>query len=169
MSTPSSHSHEHGHESGGHEAHDGAHHTNYVKIWAMLLVLLGVSLAGPELGIRTVTLLTAFGIAVVKAYMVAKYFMHLNIERRFVVQLLTVCLGLMMLFFLATAPDVMKHWGMNWRNESAKNANIPEATHHAEGGEHAAAGHEAVPAHEAAPAHQAAPAHEAAPAHGAGE
>lgn len=158
MSAPSPHSHEH-----QPDAHGGAHATNYVKIWAILLVLLAVSLIGPELGIRTVTLLTAFGIAVVKAYMVAKYFMHLNIERRFVVQLLVVCLGLMTLFFLATAPDVMKHWGMNWRNESAKNANIPEAVHHEAGAE---AGHEAAPAgHEAAPA-----AHEAAPAaHGAGE
>jgi len=140
MSTPSSHSHEH-----GHEAHGEAHHTNYVKVWGILLVLLAISLIGPELGIRVVTLLTAFGIALVKAYIVAKYFMHLNIERRFVVQLLTVCLGLMVLFFLATAPDVMKHWGMNWRNDSAKNANIPEAPHHEAGG------------------------HEAAPAHGAGE
>ena len=156
MSAPSSHSHEHGHGNADH-AHGEAHHTNYVKIWAILLVLLAVSLIGPELGIRIVTLLTAFGIAVVKAYMVAKYFMHLNIERRFVVQLLTVCLGLMVLFFLATAPDVMKHWGMNWRNDSAKNANIPEAPVHHDGGQ------------AAAPAAEAAPATEAAPAHGAGE
>jgi len=110
--------------------HAAAHHTNYVKIWAILLVLLAVSLAGPELGIRSVTLMTAFGIAVVKAYLVAKHFMHLDIERRFVVQLLTVCLGLMLLLFVATAPDIMKHWGANWRNDSAKNANIPEAAHH---------------------------------------
>jgi caa(3)-type oxidase subunit IV len=157
MSPSAPHSHDHGHDD-GHGAHGEAHHTNYVKIWAILLVLLVVSLAGPELGIRVVTLLTAFGIAVVKAYMVAKYFMHLNIERRFVVQLLTVCLGLMVLFFIATAPDVMKHWGMNWRNESAKNANIPEV-HHVEGEAGGAAEHGAAPVeHGAAPA-----------AHGAGE
>ncbi len=122
--------------------HAAAHHTNYVKIWAILLVLLAVSIAGPELGIRSVTLLTAFGIALVKAYMVAKYFMHLDIERSFVVKLLTVSLGLILVFFLGTAPDIMKHWGANWRNDSAKLAHIPEAAHH----EVPAASHEAAPA-----------------------
>ena len=38
-----------------------------------------VSVVGPMLGIRAVTLITAFGIALVKAYLVAKNFMHLNV------------------------------------------------------------------------------------------
>ena len=120
------------------EAHGEHHHPNYVKVWAILLCLLVVSVTGPMLGIRLVTLLTAFGIAIVKAYLVAKNFMHLDIEKKFVVQLLVVCLALVTLFFLATSPDVMKHWGMNWRNASAKNANIPEVIHHegAEAGAH---------------------------------
>lgn len=145
-----------------HGAEHAGHHTNYVKIWAILVGLLVVSVVGPMLEIRIVTLLTAFGIAIVKAYMVAKYFMHLDIERTFVVKLLAVCLGLMFLFFTATSPDIMKHWGMNWMNDSAKNANIPEPVHH-EGGEAAAAGHGAeAPAGEHAPAGHApaeAPAH----------
>ena len=29
------------------------HHPNYVKIWAILVVLLGISVIGPELGIRS--------------------------------------------------------------------------------------------------------------------
>ena len=45
-------------------------------------MLLVVSVAGPMLEIKIVTLITAFGIAVVKAYLVAKNFMHLNIEQR---------------------------------------------------------------------------------------
>ena len=139
----------HGHE---HTADHAGHHTDYVKIWGILVVLLVVSVTGPMLEIRIITLLTAFGIAVVKAFLVAKYFMHLDIEKTFVVKLLVVCLGLMMLFFAATAPDIMKHWGANWRNESAKNANIPEV-HHEAGGEPAAAHGEAAPAHGEAPAH----------------
>jgi len=63
---------------------DNGHHTNYVKIWAVLLVLLCVSLIGPEFGIRWVTLLTAFGIAIVKAYIVADKFMHINEMPRFI-------------------------------------------------------------------------------------
>ena len=67
----------------------GAHaHPNYVKIWVLLLVLLVVSIIGPELGIPWLTLLTAFGIALVKTYYVAAYFMHLNFEKKSVL-----CLG----------------------------------------------------------------------------
>jgi caa(3)-type oxidase subunit IV len=90
------------------------HEVNYVKIWAILLALLVVSIAGPFLGIKIVTLITAFGIAIVKAYLVAKNFMHLNIEPRYAVYLLTTMLVFMLLFFAGAAPDVMKHEGRNW-------------------------------------------------------
>ena len=42
-------------------------HTHYIRIWAILCALLVVSVAGPMVGIRFVTLVTAFGIAIVKA------------------------------------------------------------------------------------------------------
>jgi caa(3)-type oxidase subunit IV len=90
------------------------HETNYVKIWGILLVLLAVSIAGPTLEIKAVTLITAFGIALVKAYLVAKNFMHLNIEPRFAVYLLCTVLVFMLLLFAGAAPDVMKHEGTNW-------------------------------------------------------
>ena len=51
-------------------------HPNYVKIWAILLGLLAVSVAGPFLGIWWVTLITAFGVALVKAYLVSANFMR---------------------------------------------------------------------------------------------
>ena len=89
-------------------------HPNYVKIWVILLVLLAISVAGPFLGINIVTLITAFGIAIVKAYLVAKNFMHVNIEQRYVAYLLGTALVLMLLFFAAVAPDVMKHEGDQW-------------------------------------------------------
>ena len=90
------------------------HDTNYVKIWAILLCLLVVSVLGPFLGIKIVTLFTAFGIALVKAYLVAKNFMHLNLEPRYVVYLLTTMLVFMLLFFAGVAPDVMQDEGSNW-------------------------------------------------------
>ena len=46
-------------------------HPNYIKIWYWLLVLLAVSVAGPMLEIPAITIITAFGIATVKAYLVA--------------------------------------------------------------------------------------------------
>jgi caa(3)-type oxidase subunit IV len=93
-----------------------AHHddSHYWKIWGILCGLLLVSVVGPMLEIRVVTLITAFGVAIVKAYMVAKNFMHLNIESRWVVYLLITMLIFMLLFFAGVAPDVMKWEGDNW-------------------------------------------------------
>ena len=77
-------------------AHAAPHHAprNYVGIWALLCVLLAVSIIGPMFEIRLVTLLTAFGVAIVKAYLVAKNFMHLDIERRWVGYILLAMLAL---------------------------------------------------------------------------
>jgi caa(3)-type oxidase subunit IV len=97
------------------EAAEVHEHPNYVKVWATLLLLLVISIAGPFLGIKVVTLITAFGIAIVKAYMVAKNFMHLNIERQYVVYLIMTMLIFVLLFFAGTSPDVMKWEGNNWK------------------------------------------------------
>jgi caa(3)-type oxidase subunit IV len=102
-----------------HAAHAAHTHPNYVKIWAILVVLLGVSIVGPLLGMMWLTLVTAFGIAVVKALMVAAYFMHLNIERTYIKQLLLVLLGLIVLLFAGVAPDIMKPSGRNWAQQPA--------------------------------------------------
>ncbi len=105
------------------------HHPNYVKIWGILLVLLAVSIAGPTLEIKAVTLITAFGIAIVKAYLVAKNFMHLNIEPRYAVYLLCTVLVFMLLFFAGAAPDVMKHEGTNWVKPAIETESAPSAHH----------------------------------------
>jgi caa(3)-type oxidase subunit IV len=135
-------------------AHDAGHgHTNYVKIWAILLGLLVVSVAGPFIGIRVVTLITAFGIAIVKAYMVARYFMHINIEKKYVIYLVGTMIVLMMLMVGAVSPDVMHHEGANWHNQAAadvvkKGMAEGEAAEHEGGhGEHHEGGGEA-PKHE---------------------
>lgn len=106
------------------------HHPNYVRIWAILLVLLVISVLGPFIGIRSVTLLTAFGIAFVKAYLVAKHFMHLNVQPRYVVYLLSTVLAFMLLFFAAVAPDVMKSEGSGWTKPSYQEASTPQAEPH---------------------------------------
>jgi caa(3)-type oxidase subunit IV len=94
-------------------------HTNYVKIWGILLALLVVSVVGPLLEIRVLTLITAFGIAVVKAYIVVKYFMHIAIEKKYVAYLVGSMIVLMVLMVGAVAPDVMHHEGANWHNQAA--------------------------------------------------
>ncbi|MAE96995.1 MAG: caa(3)-type oxidase subunit IV [Deltaproteobacteria bacterium] len=94
-----------------HEEHSEQH---YIRIWAILLALLVVSILGPMLEIQAVTLVTAFGIALVKAYLVVKHFMHLNVQPQYVTYLLATALVFMLLLFAGTAPDVMKWEGQHW-------------------------------------------------------
>jgi caa(3)-type oxidase subunit IV len=94
------------------EAH--VQHPNYVKVWAILVALLIVSVLGSMSHIREVVLIAAFGVAVVKAYLVASNFMHLNVEKRWVPYLLIMCLLFVAILFAGVAPDVMKHAGQNW-------------------------------------------------------
>jgi caa(3)-type oxidase subunit IV len=91
----------------------------YVKWWAILLGLLIISIIGPELGIKWVTLVTAFGIAIVKALIVAAYFMHLNIEKKYIHYMLYSMLLFVFMFFAGVAPDIMNREGRNWVNSSA--------------------------------------------------
>ena len=74
-----------------------------------------ISIIGPMAEIRLLTLITAFGIAVVKAYLVAKNFMHIDMTQRYVSYLVATCLVFMLLFFAGVAPDVMKAEGTQWR------------------------------------------------------
>jgi caa(3)-type oxidase subunit IV len=101
---------------------EAVHHPNYVKIWAILVALLIVSVLGSMTGIRPVILVAAFGVAVVKAFLVAKNFMHITVEKRFVPYLLLVCLAFIVILFAGVAPDIMKHDGLRWSNDAAKHA-----------------------------------------------
>ena len=140
---------------------------HYVKIYLILLGLLVISIVGPEvaprlgegqfpgLGIRVVTfvtLVTAFGIAVVKAWLVVKHFMHLSIERPIAKWFLAASVLLMALFWGGIAPDVQNHSGANWENVAAQAAvarGLSEPEAHGNEGE----AHDAGAAGEAGAAH----------------
>jgi caa(3)-type oxidase subunit IV len=136
---------------GRHDAHaaHGGHHVNYVKVWAWLVALLVVSVVGPMLEIRVITLITAFGVALVKAYIVARNFMHLNVEKKIVHWALGAALILMVLLYGGVAPDVEKGTGQNWRKDAgwheqgSAGAHGDGADHEAggEGSEHGTTGH----------------------------
>jgi len=93
-------------------------HPNYVKVWAILVALLGVSILGPMTGIRAVMLIAAFGVALIKAYLVAKNFMHVNVQRPIVHFVLGMALLLMVVLYAGLAADVQKDVGRNWRKTS---------------------------------------------------
>jgi caa(3)-type oxidase subunit IV len=134
-------SHDHAHDAHGHggEHHEEHIHSvqHYVQVWAGLVVLFFISVAGPMVGIKLLTLITAFGIAIVKASMVVKFFMHLDVEKRFVHYFLATSLAFMFLFFAAVAPDVMKHQGTHWVNVAAQDTIEKELANVAPEGEHA--------------------------------
>ena len=108
------------HAAHGHKEHAHAHTPMYyVKIWGLLLVLLIISILGPMLGNKILTLITAFGIAIVKATIVAAFFMHLNIEKRYVWYMLFGMLLMVGLFYMGVAADINKVDGRNWINQSS--------------------------------------------------
>jgi caa(3)-type oxidase subunit IV len=116
--------------------HAAHHPINYVRIWFILVALLIVSVAGPMLGHPIITLITAFGIACVKAVMVARNFMHINLEQRYISYAILTVLVFVFLFFAGTSPDVMKAEGSGWVKPSwqaaasAANASEGGAAHH---------------------------------------
>jgi caa(3)-type oxidase subunit IV len=134
---------------GAHDPHsEAAHLSHYKKIYVTLVVLFLVSWAGPTIGdlvhSKALVLVTAFGIALVKAYLVCANFMHLNVEKKYITYLLTTALVFMFLFYAGAGPDVMEHHGRNWVNVAAQQeilrAQEAAKTEHAEGhesGEHA--------------------------------
>jgi caa(3)-type oxidase subunit IV len=140
------------------EHHDDGHHVDYKKIYITLLILLVISVVGPFFEILWVTLITAFGIAIVKATLVVQNFMHLKVERAIIKWMLATSLVLMGLLFFGVAPDVMKHEGSRWVNVAALAAidrGIPldekyggDATHAEDGedGDHAEDGEATEPA-----------------------
>ena len=121
------------------------HHTNYVKIWAILVGLLVVSVLGPMLGHPVLTLITAFGIALVKAYLVAKNFMHLDVQKPIVHWALGLALVFMVLMYAGVMPDVGRDSGERWKKTAGWHYHpAPHAEH---GGKAAKEGGEGASGH----------------------
>lgn len=109
------------------------HEWFYFKTWGILTVLFIISFVGPFVGealnLWILTMITAFGIAVVKAGLVIVRFMHLFDEPKFIWQMNVTALVFMGLFFFWVAPDVMHHVGRNWDNQAGA---APTTTAHIE-------------------------------------
>jgi caa(3)-type oxidase subunit IV len=134
------------------DGHDDGHHVNYFGIYIALLVLFAISVAGPMVGevtgITWITLITAFGIAVVKARLVINNFMHLKWEKRIMKWMLSTSVILVLLMVAGVSPDVLNHEGNNWVNLAAQAAveRGLDGDDHGEGEEGVTEVVEAVPA-----------------------
>ena len=94
------------------EAIDTAHsHPPYVTIWAVLIVLLMVSLGFGYLGNPVLATVLILSVATAKALLVLAYLMHLKFEPLFVSMILIagfICLGILMGVLL---PDIVFVYG----------------------------------------------------------
>ena len=105
----------------------GAHaHPNYIKIWFWLLILLAISVAGPMLEIPWITVVTAFGIAAVKTFMVAAKFMHLQFEKKMIWYLLIISVTFLGVFYFGVAADIMNSSGQQWKDCIADNTCVEQ-------------------------------------------
>jgi caa(3)-type oxidase subunit IV len=132
------------------------YHVNYKKIYIILLVLLAISIAGPTLGVPWLTLITAFGIAIVKATLVVQNFMHLKWEQKIMKWVLLASVVIVGLFWAAVEQDVKAHDGQRWTNDAAKAAverGIEAPHHEAPASEDSAKAEHGAPADSAKQAH----------------
>jgi caa(3)-type oxidase subunit IV len=131
----------------GHGAHGHSHEAHYVRIWAILVALLLVSYFGPmvamKFGWHWLLLTTAFGVAVIKAYMVAKNFMHINVEQPIIHFMMITGVALMVLLYGAVSPDIQRGAGQHWQKDAGFHHSFTTSKpHHAGGHEEAAPSHE---------------------------
>jgi caa(3)-type oxidase subunit IV len=86
---------------------DSPSHPNYVLIWGILVAALVVSVGMGYMQIPVVAVVLIFTVAIVKAYLVASYFMHLKFEPFFVVAIVVVGLVCLYFLFFGLVPDIV--------------------------------------------------------------
>ncbi len=89
----------------------GRHHPHYVAVWAVLVALLVVGIVATTLGRRVLGAVLVFGVAALKALLVAVYFMHVGQEPRLVRIVLYGGLALVVIVILGLVPDIVYVYG----------------------------------------------------------
>ena len=104
------------------------HGTNYyVKIYATLVAsVASVIVVGPIIG----NFFAIMGVALVIAVFKASFFLHLNVEKRWVWLYLITALVCLFAFFFGSARDVLMHEGMSWKRCNAMNEQTRERIAH---------------------------------------
>jgi cytochrome c oxidase subunit 4 len=78
----------------------------YVKVFAALVVLTGLTVTIGYLGLGAASLMVAITIAVIKAGFVIGFFMHLRYENRFLAVIFFASVLFLLIFFALTFADV---------------------------------------------------------------
>jgi cytochrome c oxidase subunit 4 len=94
-----------------HSQFSEARHVNYVRVWGVLIAALVVSLLLALAHQQAIAAALIFAIAIVKALIVAGYYMHLKFEPRYIV--ITAVAGLITLsiLFIGLFYDIVQVYG----------------------------------------------------------
>ncbi len=88
------------------------HHPSYVTIWAWLVALLGVGLALAYLPMgKPAAVFLIFTVATVKAFLVARYYMHLKSETLLILAIAVLPVLLLVSMALSLVPDIVFNRG----------------------------------------------------------
>lgn len=83
----------------------------YVKIWIWLLLAMGLSIFFANVGHALLATGLIFVIAIIKALLVAAYYMRLKWEPRYVAYILMVAIGCLVILFAGLVPDIVYVYG----------------------------------------------------------
>lgn len=92
-------------------SHDN-HDATYIRIWAVLLVALLISLGIGLVSESPIAVALIFAIAAVKAWLVLSRFMHMNREPRFLQMVTVGAVAAIACFFVGVYPDVARAWSV---------------------------------------------------------
>ncbi|MBI2082134.1 MAG: cytochrome C oxidase subunit IV family protein [Deltaproteobacteria bacterium] len=82
-----------------------------VGIWVLLLVLLGVSLLLANLGNVLLATTLIFGVAALKATLVALFYMRLKWEPGYIFAIIFTGLAVVLILFFTLVPDIIYVYG----------------------------------------------------------
>jgi len=82
-----------------------AHSRHYLMIWIWLLALVVLSVAAASILPKTQALVLIFAVAIVKALLVARNFMHLKNERAIIYAMVLIPLTFVIILLFALFPD----------------------------------------------------------------
>ena len=88
---------------------NSAEERHYLIIWLWLLVLVGISVAAASVLPKVQALALVFSIAIVKAVLVARHYMHLKNENPIYYAMALVPLAFIILFLFGLVPDFVYH------------------------------------------------------------
>jgi caa(3)-type oxidase subunit IV len=86
-----------------------AHSRHYLAIWFWLMALVIVSVAAATVLPKLQAMVLIFSVAIVKAFLVARHYMHLKNERAIIYAIALVPIAFVVIFLVGLVPDFVYH------------------------------------------------------------